>query len=54
VFLNRFNRAGIPFNIVLCAQAPKGIVLPEILTQISVLEAIGKCSKDKGQGEFKN
>lgn len=32
LFLSRYHRGGIPFNIVFSPGAPEGIVLPEILT----------------------
>lgn len=39
-FLARFQKAGIPFNIVFGPNAPEGIVLPEILTITDVTNAI--------------
>ena len=38
-FLARHNRYGIPFNAVYGLGAPKGVVLPELLSQDIVLEA---------------
>ncbi|GEO42968.1 suppressor for copper-sensitivity B [Skermanella aerolata] len=39
-YLARYNRYGIPFNAVYGPGAPSGIVLPELLSTESVLEAI--------------
>lgn len=39
-FLQSHNRFGIPFNIVYGPNAPKGIILPEILSQSIILNAI--------------
>ena len=39
-YLARYNRYGIPFNAVYGPGAPSGIVLPELLSTGSVLEAI--------------
>lgn len=41
-FLARYNRYAIPFNIVYGPEAPEGIILPEILTQESVIDAFSK------------
>ena len=41
-FLQKYDRYGIPFNIVFGPQAPEGIVLPEILTVGAVQEAFEK------------
>lgn len=38
--LERYKRAGIPFNLVLGPKKPEGIVLGELLTKDSVLKAI--------------
>jgi len=38
-YLASFGRYGIPFNAVYGPKAPKGIVLPELLTETAVLEA---------------
>jgi len=38
-YLASFGRYGIPFNAVYGPKAPKGIVLPELLTESAVLEA---------------
>lgn len=43
-FLKKFGRAGIPFNVVIGPQAPKGIILPEILTIEAVLHALHQAS----------
>jgi len=39
-YLAGFGRYGIPFNAVYGPQAPRGIVLPELLTADSVIEAL--------------
>ena len=39
-FLKKFNRYGIPFNVVFGPAAPKGIVLSEILVSASVTHAM--------------
>jgi len=39
-YLERFNRFGIPFNVVYGPAAPNGIVLSEILSASSVLDAL--------------
>jgi len=39
-FLKKFNRYGIPFNVVFGPAAPKGIVLSEILVSSSVTRAM--------------
>ncbi len=41
-YLKSFGRFGIPFNAVYGPSAPKGVPLPEILTESAVLTAIGK------------
>jgi suppressor for copper-sensitivity B len=41
-YLARFSRAGIPFNVVYGPKAPRGIVLPELLSERDVLEALKK------------
>ena len=43
-FLESHDRFAIPFNAVFGPSAPQGIVLPEILTTTSVLEAIETAS----------
>jgi len=43
-YLSKFQRSGIPFNIVYGPSFPNGIVLPEILTQRSILSAVEKAS----------
>jgi suppressor for copper-sensitivity B len=39
-YLQKFERYGIPFNIVYGPKAPDGIILPELLTPSFVLNAI--------------
>ena len=43
-FLERYDRYGIPFNIVFGPGAPSGIALPEILTPQAVLDALDTAS----------
>jgi suppressor for copper-sensitivity B len=44
-YLSKYGRYAIPFNIVYGPAAPEGIVLPEILTQNIILEALEKAEK---------
>ena len=46
-YLARYNRYGIPFNIVYGPKEPQGIVLPELLTAGIVLDAFGLAAGDK-------
>ncbi len=39
-YLGSFQRYGIPFNIIYGPQSSEGIILPELLTDTSVLEAL--------------
>jgi suppressor for copper-sensitivity B len=41
-YLAKFGRYGIPFNAVYGPNAPKGIALPELLTQAAVLKALDR------------
>jgi suppressor for copper-sensitivity B len=43
-FLASFGRYGIPFNVVYGPSAPDGIVLPELLDERSVLDAIARAA----------
>lgn len=43
-FLERYDRYGIPFNIVFGPGAPSGIALPEILTPQAVIDALDTAS----------
>ena len=43
-YLSKFQRSGIPFNVIYGPRSPNGIVLPEILTQNSILSAVDKVS----------
>ncbi|MGZ2260140.1 protein-disulfide reductase DsbD family protein [Roseobacter sp. A03A-229] len=43
-FLERYDRYGIPFNIVFGPGAPSGIALPEVLTPQVVLDALDTAS----------
>ncbi len=40
-YLAKFDRAGIPFNIVYGPDKSAGVVLPELLTDGAVLTALG-------------
>lgn len=44
-YLASFGRYGIPFNVVYGPGAPDGIVLPELLTEEAVLDALAKARK---------
>jgi suppressor for copper-sensitivity B len=44
-FLGRHGRYGIPFNIVYGPGAPAGIVLPELLTEQAVTQALDQAAK---------
>jgi suppressor for copper-sensitivity B len=46
-FLERHGRYGIPFNIVFGPAAPSGIVLPELLTQAIVMDALQDASSER-------
>jgi suppressor for copper-sensitivity B len=39
-FLQRFNRYGIPFDVVFGPRTPEGRILPELLTRDAVLGAL--------------
>ncbi|MDD9901215.1 MAG: protein-disulfide reductase DsbD family protein [Alphaproteobacteria bacterium] len=39
-YLKKYGRYGIPFNVVYGPAAPEGIVLPELLTKKTVLQAV--------------
>jgi suppressor for copper-sensitivity B len=45
-FLQRFGRYGIPFNVVFGPGAPRGRVLPELLTTDSVLAALDAAARE--------
>ncbi|MBM3632065.1 MAG: hypothetical protein FJX00_03745 [Alphaproteobacteria bacterium] len=40
VFLRKYGRSAIPFNMVISATHPKGVVLSERLTQEELLDAV--------------
>lgn len=42
LFLNRFERVGVPFYVLYSAQHPDGQVLPEVLTKSTFIERITK------------
>ncbi len=44
-YLQAFGRYGLPFNAVFGPGAPRGVLLPELLTQKAVLEAFDAVSK---------
>jgi suppressor for copper-sensitivity B len=44
-YLASFGRYGIPFNAVYGPGAPKGLALPELLTNETVLSALDEASK---------
>ena len=46
-FLAAYGRYGIPFNIVYGPSAPSGIVLPELLTDASVLDALAEADRSR-------
>lgn len=48
-YLARFDRFGIPFNIVYGPAAPQGLILPELLSATDVLEALSKASGERLQ-----
>jgi suppressor for copper-sensitivity B len=41
-FIKKYNRHGIPFNIILSKAVPQGILLPEIFNQDELLKALKK------------
>jgi suppressor for copper-sensitivity B len=43
-FLARHQRYGIPFNVAFGPGAPKGVLLPELLTEQAVLDAIAQAA----------
>ena len=45
-FLQRFGRYGIPFNVVFGPGAPRGVVLPELLTTKAVIAALDAAARD--------
>ena len=42
-FLQDHQRAGVPFNAVFCSNAAHGIILPELLNQTLIEQAVKKC-----------
>ncbi|MCE2951276.1 MAG: protein-disulfide reductase DsbD family protein [Alphaproteobacteria bacterium] len=48
-YLARFERAGIPFNVVYGPKAHQGIVLPELLSESDVLDALQKAGHRAGE-----
>ncbi|MES2677808.1 MAG: thioredoxin family protein [Pseudomonadota bacterium] len=44
-FMKKYNRYGIPFNIVFGAAAPNGILISELLSKDALLKAIAEASK---------
>ena len=47
-FLASHGRFGIPFNVVFGPGAPSGVVLPELLTEATVLSAIDRAAGPRG------
>ncbi|NMM43533.1 hypothetical protein HH303_03525 [Rhodospirillaceae bacterium KN72] len=45
-FLARYNRFGIPFNIVYGPDAPQGVTLPELLSEDAMADAIKAADSD--------
>ncbi len=45
-FLNRYNKFGIPFNILYSSNFPEGIILPEILSKSDIKDALKKIKND--------
>ncbi|HRJ65692.1 MAG TPA: thioredoxin family protein, partial [Alphaproteobacteria bacterium] len=43
-YLQSYGKYGIPFNIVYGPGAPEGIVLPELLTESAVLDALSEAA----------
>jgi suppressor for copper-sensitivity B len=43
-YLASFGRYGIPFNVVYGPRAPQGLVLPELLTEAAVLDALERAA----------
>jgi thiol:disulfide interchange protein len=46
MFLRKYGRSAIPFNLVISAQYPNGIVLSENLTTSALLQAIDRVQKE--------
>ena len=46
VYLNSYNRFGIPFNIMYNKNYPKGIILSELLSTSEIINMIEKLNKD--------
>jgi len=42
MFLNRYQRVGVPFYVLYSARHPDGLVLPEVLVKTSFIELINK------------
>lgn len=54
-YLANFNRFGIPFNAVYGPDAPNGLVLPELLNEARVLEAVRRAAgRDLVAGQLVN
>jgi len=47
MYLSKYKRSGIPFNIVYGPSAPNGIILSELLDLKSVIEALDKAGQKK-------
>lgn len=46
-FLSQHGRYGIPFNIVYGPAAPNGLILPELLTEGAVIDALSRAAKPR-------
>ena len=46
-FLNKYNRFGIPFNVVYSKSYPKGVVLSELLSKKEIIDTLEKINKKK-------
>jgi suppressor for copper-sensitivity B len=53
LFLRKYGRSAIPFNLVISAKCPKGVVLSERLTVAAVQDALVLCSAKPYKGEFR-
>ncbi len=50
-YLQRFDRYGIPFNIVYGPSAPQGIVLPELLSAQALTQALDRAAPKKAAAQ---
>jgi len=47
IFLNRYNKFGIPFNIMYSKSKPEGVVFSELLTKKSIKQAVDRVKNNK-------